>query len=104
VEYVLAALGGCLTVGFVLNATKNNIKIDALEVSLEGRIDNILTFLGLSDEGHPGYREITAKLYVRASADQKTLEEVWRKTVETSPVGNTLSRTVRIIPQLSVVS
>ncbi len=104
VEYVLSALGACLTVGFVLNATKRNVKIDDLEISLEGRIDNILNFLGLSEQGHPGYREIKAKLYVRSSADAKTLEEIWKKTVETSPVGNTLSRNVKIIPELSVVS
>lgn len=103
VEYVLSALGGCLTVGFVLNATKNNIRIDDLEVSLEGRIDNILTFLGLSDEGHPGYREIAAKLYARSPADPKTIQDIWRKTIETSPVGNTLTRNVKIIPEVSVV-
>ncbi len=103
VEYVLSSLGACLTVGFVLNATKKNIKIEDLEVSLEGRIDNILTFLGLSEEGHPGYREIVAKLYVKSPADKQTLEEVWKETLETSPVGNTLSRNVKIVPQLSMV-
>jgi uncharacterized OsmC-like protein len=103
VEYVLSALGGCLTVGFILNATKNNIRVDNLEVSLEGRIDNILTFLGLSDQGHPGYREITAKLYVSSPADPKTIQEIWRKTVETSPVGNTLARNVKIVPEVSIV-
>ncbi len=103
VEYVLSALGGCLTVGFILKATKNNIRVDNLEVSLEGRIDNILTFLDLSDQGHPGYREITAKLYVSSPADPKTIEEIWRKTVETSPVGNTLARNVNIVPEVSIV-
>ena len=102
VEYVLAALGSCLTVGFILNATKKNVKIDDLEIALEGKIDNILTFLGLSREGHPGYREIKVKLYVKTSASQEEVEEIWRETFNTSPVGNTLTRNVNIIPELSI--
>ena len=103
VEYVLSALGGCFTVGFILNATKRRVRVENLEISLEGRIDNILTFLGLSKEGHPGYREIKAKLFVRADADPKVIEEIWSETLETSPVGNTLSRNVKIIPEVKVV-
>jgi uncharacterized OsmC-like protein len=103
VEYVLSALGGCLTVGFILNATRRRVKVDDLEISLEGRIDNILTFLGLSKEGHPGYREIKAKLFVRANIDPRTIEEIWNETLETSPVGNTLAKNVKIIPEIKVI-
>jgi uncharacterized OsmC-like protein len=103
VEYVLSALGGCLTVGFILNATKRRVKVEDLEISLEGRIDNILTFLGLSKEGHPGYREIKAKLFVRANIDSRTIEEILNETLETSPVGNTLAKNVKIIPEIKVI-
>jgi uncharacterized OsmC-like protein len=96
-------LGGCLTVGFILNATKRRVKVEDLEISLEGRIDNILTFLGLSKEGHPGYREIKAKLFVRANIDPRTIEELWNETLETSPVGNTLAKNVKIIPEIKVI-
>lgn len=100
VEYVLGALGACLTVGFVLNATKQGVTIRNLEVALEGNIDNILTFLGLSQQGHPGYREVAAKAYVDAEADQATLEQIWQETVATSPVGNTLARPVALRPEV----
>ena len=56
VEYVISALGACYSTGFILNATKRGISIKNLEVAIEGEIDNILVFLGLSNEGHPGYR------------------------------------------------
>ena len=102
VEYVLAALGGCFTVGFALNATKRGIKVDALEVALDGKLDNVLTFFGLSDKGHPGYKEIKAKLFVKTSADPKIVDEVWKETLATSPVANTLTRSVTIVPQVSV--
>ncbi|MDT7885039.1 MAG: OsmC family protein [Thermoflexus sp.] len=100
VEYVLGALGACLTVGFVLNATKRGIPLRNLEIALEGEIDNILTFLGLSQEGHPGYREIIVKAYVDADADEETLRAIWEETVVTSPVGNTLARPVTLRPEL----
>lgn len=104
VEYVLGALGACLTVGFVLNATKRGIPLRHLEIALEGEIDNILTFLGLSQEGHPGYREITVRAYVDTDADEGTLQAVWTETVATSPVGNTLARSVALRPILSRVA
>ena len=102
VEYVLAALGACYSVGFTLNATKRGIKVDAMEVALEGRLNNVLTFFGLSQKGHPGYEEIKAKLFVKTSADNKLVEEAWKETVANSPVGNTLARNVSVVPQISV--
>lgn len=103
VEYVLSALGGCLIAGFVLNATKEDVKVHDAEIAIEGNIDNILTFLGLSDQGHSGYRDVTVKLYVKADADEKTLGRLWQYTVQTSPVGNTLVRTVDLKPDISVI-
>jgi len=103
VEYVLSALGACYATGFVLNATKRGIRVRNLEVALEGEIVNILVFLGLSDQGHPGYKSIIAVAYIDAEADEKTIREIWEETVRTSPVGNTLTRRVEIIPEVRVV-
>lgn len=103
VEYVLGAFGACLVTGFVLNATQRGVEVWNLEVTLEGQTDNPLTFFGIEDEGHSGYREVTAKLFVQADADAETLEEIWRRTVETSPVGNTLGRVVSVRPELAIV-
>ncbi|MDG6971567.1 MAG: OsmC family protein, partial [Nitrososphaerota archaeon] len=61
-----------------------------------------LTFFGLSDKGHPGYEEIKAKLFVKTSASEKQVEEAWKETLARSPVGNTLTRNVKITPQISV--
>lgn len=102
VEYVLSALGGCYVVGFVLNATKKGVEVDDLEIVVEGQLDNILTFFGLSNKGHPGFREIKAKLYTRTKADKKVVEEIWKDTVAASPVSNTLSRNVTVIPEISI--
>ncbi len=102
-EYVLGALGACLATGFVLNATRRGVTVHNLEVALDSSQDNVFTFFGLSDEGHPGFQEVRAKLYVQADADENTLREIWDKAVRTSPVGNSLGRTVTITPELSAL-
>jgi len=102
-EYVLGALGTCLATGFVFNATQRGIAIGNLEVALESTQQNYLVFLGLGTEGHPGFDRMTAKLYVQADADPAQLQELWEHTLKTSPVGNSLSRTVTLTPEIDVI-
>lgn len=87
----------------MFNATKRGVRIRDLEVFLEGELDNILVFLGLSNQGHPGYKRIYAKAYVDAEADEKTVKEIWEETVKTSPVGHTLTRSVDVVPEIKIV-
>jgi len=104
VEYVLGAYGSCLATGFVMNATKRGVKIQNLEIALESTQDNVFTFLGLvpPSAGHPGFDQIKAKLFVQAAADEATLREIWEQTIATSPVHNSLVRSVTITPEISV--
>lgn len=102
-EYILSAMGGCMTVGFVLNATRRGIKIHDLEIALEGNFENILKWAGLSKRGNPGYPAIKAKVYVKADADEKTLREIWKQAVEGSPVSQTVARKTKIIPEFEAL-
>lgn len=99
-EYVLAAYGACLTTGLALNATKSGVKLRNVEVVVEGSLDNILTFFGMSDRGHPGFKQISVKGYVDADTDDATLNKIWRETVASSPVGNTCVRNVVLRDEL----
>ncbi|MBI2941669.1 MAG: OsmC family protein [Chloroflexi bacterium] len=103
-EYVLGALGACYATGFILAATMRGIELYNLEVALESTQNNVLTFFGLASDGHSGFEEIRAKLFVQADADEATLREIWEQTVQTSPVGNSLTRTVRVRAELAVVA
>jgi uncharacterized OsmC-like protein/TusA-related sulfurtransferase len=96
VEYVLGALGACLAMGFQVHASRHGIQVEALEISLSGQIDNIFVFLGVEESGHSGFRAITGTLYVRADAEEETLQEIWRQTLAASPVTNTLARPVTL--------
>jgi uncharacterized OsmC-like protein len=94
-EHLLSAVGACMTVGFILNATRHGIRVRNLEISLEGNFDNILKWAGL-DEGNPGYGRIHAKAFVSADADEDTLRALWKKAVEGSPVTQSVARVTEI--------
>lgn len=96
-EQLLSAVGSCMTVGFVINATKRGVKIHDMEIALEGNFENILKWAGHSPSGHPGYPSIKAKLFVKADADEATLREIWRLAVEGSPVAQTVARPTQIL-------
>lgn len=95
-EQLLSAIGACMTVGFVLNATKRGIKIHDLEIAMEGTFDNIRKWAGVDDKGSPGYGNIRAKVFVKADADEKTLRDIWRLAVEGSPVTQTVVKGAKL--------
>ena len=102
-EHILSALGGCMMVGFVLNATRRGIKINDLEIALEGHFENILKWAGLAEAGNPGYGGIKAKIFVSADADEATLREIWKLAIDGSPVTQTVARITEIIPEFEMV-
>lgn len=107
VEMVLQAYGACLTIGYAMNAAARGIKIDDIKIDLEGEID-LPGFLGLEPpkdlhmDKLPGYKNIKAKVKIKANADEKTLQELHKHVVSTSPVGITLSRPVKVDAKLKV--
>ena len=94
-----AAVGYCMTVGFVVNATKQSIRIH----DLEGYVDNIRKWAGVEDEGNPGYGKISAKCFVRADADDDTLREIWRLAVEGSPVTQSVANQTSVETDFEMV-
>ena len=82
-EQLLSAIGGCMTVGFVLNATKQGIKIHDLEIALEGNFDNIRKWAGV-EEGNPGYGDIHAKVFVKADADERQISRPYSLVEDTA--------------------
>ena len=74
-EVVLHALASCLTVGFIYNASAQDITVESLDYSLEGDID-LLGFLGLSETTRPGFSNLRVKYRVKADAPREKLEEL----------------------------
>ncbi len=105
VEVVLQAYGACLAIGYAMNAAVRGIKIDDLKIELEGEID-LPGFLGLEApekygmDKLPGFKSVTAKVKIKADSDKKTISELHKHVVSTSPVGLTLSRPVKVSANL----
>ena len=72
--------------GFQWRASQRGIEVRNLEVSLQAQADNILVFLGLEEQGHPGLKQLEGRLYVDADGDEDVLQELWRETLRRSPV------------------
>jgi uncharacterized OsmC-like protein len=102
-EHLLSAVGSCMMVGFVLNATRQGVEISNLELALEGHFDNILKWAGLDETGNPGYGGVKAKVYVKADADEQTLRDIWKKAVEGSPVTQSIARATPIDTEFEMV-
>lgn len=107
-DMVLEAYGACLTIGCVMNATVRGIKIEELKIDVEGEID-LPGFLGLEPPANlnmdklPGFKTVTANVQVKANADEKALQDLFKHVVSTSPIGITLSRPVKVATNLKVV-
>ena len=90
VEYVLAALAGCLNVVGHLVARDMGFKLNSLELAVEGDLDPA-KFSGKSMDGRAGYSEIRVTLKPDSNMDKDTLDK-WIKTVESRcPVSDNIS-------------
>jgi uncharacterized OsmC-like protein len=85
IEAVLAALTSCMTVGFVYNAAARGIKVESLEMRLEGEVD-LHGFLGLSDKVRPGTKGIKLTYKVKSDAPRAKIVELCDYVQKTSPV------------------
>ncbi len=93
-ETMLMGLGACVAGTFVSQATARGIRLDQLEVEVEGQLD-LNGFLGLKDvrAGFPG---INLRIKAKCDCDQQTLEELARATAKASPVYDSVANPVRI--------
>ena len=104
VEYVLGALGGDLVIGLARAAEGQGVPLHAIEISLSGRLDNILTHLGVvGEQGHPGIAAIEGTAYVGSDADEDAIRHAWQRTLDRSPLYHTLTRCAAVTIALKVV-
>jgi uncharacterized OsmC-like protein len=95
VESVLHALASCISVGFIYNAAAQDIKVEELQMEMEGDMD-LHGFLGLSDQVRPGYENIRLTYHVKADAPEEKLSELCDYVQKTSPVLDMLKNPVPV--------
>lgn len=95
-EHLLGALSAALAVGLAWRCSQRQIAVHDLEVSLTGKAEDILVFLGLAADGNPGLATIGGRCFVDADADDATLHALWAETVRRCPVAQTLARSATL--------
>lgn len=80
VEYLLAALAGCLNVVGHLVAGEMGFQLNGLEFDLQGSLDPA-KFMGQSPDGRAGFQDIRVTMKPNTDASQETLGK-WLETVE----------------------
>jgi uncharacterized OsmC-like protein len=90
VEYVFAALDGCLTTSLIYHAAAKGIKIDEVETSFSGDLD-LHGFLGLDDNVRNGYEKIKVAFKIKSDAPEEKLQELVELAQKRSPVFDIVS-------------
>ncbi len=103
-ETILAALGSCIAVGLLANATHRGVTLTKVEVSMEGDID-ISAVWGVGDvpdDKVPGFTAVRSQVVLAGDADTATLQEIHDNAIRWSPVVNTLRRPATVDSALTV--
>lgn len=95
VEYVLAALAGCLTTSLILHAAAKGYTITEVESQLEGELD-LRGFLGIDDSIRNGYQNISITFKIKGDVPEETYEELIEIAKARSPVFDIVSHPVSI--------
>jgi uncharacterized OsmC-like protein len=101
-EASLAALGSCVAVGLHANAVARGIKIQSLELELEGDI-NITAVWGTGDtsEKPVGFTDVRIKIDMKADCSDAEVDALIEHVTQWSPVFNTFKRPVNMIAERS---
>lgn len=94
VETLLGALGSCVAGTYAAQATGRGVRLDGLEVEVEGAID-LNGFFGLQPVS-PGLSDVRVSIRVDSDADDGTIEELRRAALAASPVYDSVTRAVGV--------
>lgn len=100
VEYVLAALAGCLTTSLIYHAAARGIKIEEVESTCEGDLD-LQGFLGMNESVRNGYENIRISFKVKGDAPEEKLQELIELAQKRSPVFDILTNKVPVSVELA---
>jgi len=101
VEQLLAALAGGLATGFIAECARSGLAAARAEVTVKGRMANVLAHLGV-EEGDPALDRITLKCFASGEDDEELLRSAWQRAVERSPLAATLRKGALLETSLTV--
>lgn len=83
-ELVLAAVGTCLTIGWVTQAVQRGVDHHDLRIEVSGSF-GLKGYPALDRSVRPGFQDITYVVHVRSDAAPEVLEEIRHAAESTSP-------------------
>lgn len=90
VEYMLAALAGCLNVVGHVVAKEMGMPLNGVSIELEGDLDPA-KFMGKETTERAGYQEVRVKIKPDTTADADVLQQWVRAIEERCPVSDNIS-------------
>lgn len=95
-ETLLGALGCDLISGLQKRAKRLRIEIDNIEANLKCELGNPLVFLDVVGEtGSPAIKQIEGRIYVSTLSTADEINFAWQKTLDLSPLYQTLKANVK---------
>lgn len=102
VEALLGALGCDLATGYSTACAKEGLDIEDIELTVRGRLANVLAHLGIED-GDPSFAAIEVKCFASSMDNETKVRQAWENTVLRSPLAATLAKAVELTIKFSMV-
>lgn len=102
IEYLLGSLSGALCTAFATACSQKGLRVDDIELSVQGRVDNILSHLGL-EEGDPSLDSIDITCYASTFEDADVVTCVWQEVMARCPVTRTLEKGVKLNTKINII-
>ena len=99
VEYVLVALGGCLTAGIAAVAQQRQIQLRSVEASVTAEMD-IQGILGADPDVRNGYRNIRVRFDIDADASREDIEALVAQSQKRSAVFDILTNPTEVVVEV----
>ena len=100
-EYLLAALNGCIMVGYVVGCSMEGIELEELRIETEGDID-LRGFLGLDPNVKPGYDKIRYTVHIKGNGTPQQFQKVHEAVCATSPNRFNIANAIKLDSKLVV--
>ena len=94
-ELLLGALSACLTAGIGNIASMRQVKLESVDVIVEGDID-LNGILGIDPQTRNGFQGVRVLVAIKGDADDATLEKIVHQSVARSAVFDVMTNGVPV--------
>ena len=96
-EACMGALGACLTQTIAGHATSRGIKIDSIDINVEGDLD-MRGWTGISNDVRPGAQQLRIKMNIKSdTASKEQINELYEIGKRFSPAFDTITNGTSVV-------